>query len=66
MWTVDDDGDLFIGQIHHRPWTIYDAEAVIERNTMARTIGLELADPPYLLRYAEHTETVLWSIERDE
>jgi uncharacterized protein len=65
MWTEDNDGDLFIGQIHHPPWTIYDAEAVIERNTMPETIGLTISEPPALLRYAEHTETVLWMIEPD-
>jgi uncharacterized protein YqjF (DUF2071 family) len=64
LYTVDD-GQVYAGDIHHRPWTIQDAEAEIERNTMTAPLGIELAGDP-LLHYAARQDVVFWPLVRIE
>ncbi len=47
LYTTDSEQRLYRGEIHHEAWPLYDAEAQIEANTMARAAGIELpATPP--------------------
>ena len=44
--------------VEHAPWPLQDAEAEIERNTMAASFGIELpATPPHLL-FARRLDTI--------
>ncbi len=50
--------------IHHRPWPLQPAEAVIDRNTMADAACIRLpADPP-LLHFAGRQDMVAWAPRR--
>jgi uncharacterized protein YqjF (DUF2071 family) len=65
LYTLDDDGNVWRGDIHHRPWPIQAAEADIELNTMGEQIGVDLADRGTpLLHYAHRQDVVFWRIER--
>jgi uncharacterized protein YqjF (DUF2071 family) len=48
------------GDIHHRPWPLQPAEAMIERNTIPAAHGITLPDHPPLLHYAERQDTLTW------
>jgi len=49
---------LFAGDIHHRPWTLPDAEADIAESTMAAPLGIALDGAP-LVRFARRQDVVL-------
>jgi uncharacterized protein len=57
-----EDGRLKRAEIHHRPWPLQPAEAVIEETTILPT-GIELlADDP-LLHYSAQQDVVIWPLE---
>jgi uncharacterized protein YqjF (DUF2071 family) len=50
--------------IHHLPWPLQDAEAEIERNTMAQAAGIELPSTKPLLHFSRELEVLVWWPER--
>lgn len=61
LYTVDD-GRLKRAEIHHRPWSLQPAEAVIEENTMPPE-GVELIDEDPLLHFSARQDVVIWPLE---
>jgi uncharacterized protein len=61
VYVVDEGKTVLRGDIHHRPWPLRLADAEIESNTMARTLGIELAGPP-LLHYSARQDTLIWNL----
>ena len=50
----------YVGEIHHAPWPLQDAEAEVRVNTMAAA-GITL---PPLLHLARRLEVIIWPIKR--
>jgi uncharacterized protein YqjF (DUF2071 family) len=65
LYTVDDHGRVFAGDIHHRPWTIEDAEAEIGANTMTAPHGIDLDGAP-LVQFARRQDVVFWPLQHVE
>jgi uncharacterized protein len=61
LYTVDDGGRVFCGDIHHRPWTLQDAEAEIRANTMTAPLHIDLAGDP-LVQFARRQDVVFWPL----
>ena len=61
LYTVHD-GRIHRAEIHHPPWPIQPAEAVVELNTMAPD-GIELRDDRPLLHFADRQDVVIWPLE---
>ena len=53
------DGVLLRAEIHHAPWPVEPAEAVIEENTLATPFGLTLDETP-LLHFSPGVDAVIW------
>ena len=53
-------GRVQIGEIHHRPWQLEDAEAEIECNELPGSFGLTLPNRPPVLHYSEAIEMQAW------
>lgn len=64
LFTVDKAGHPYTLDIHHPPWPLQPAEAVIERNTMARAAGITLPVVPPLLHFARRQDMVAWGLEK--
>lgn len=47
-------------EIHHPPWPLQRAEAVIERNSMASIAGISLSAVPPVQHFAKRQDTVAW------
>ena len=54
-------GLLLRSEIHHKPWPLQHAEAMIEINTMSE---LKLPDTAPLLHYADRIDVVGWLPEK--
>jgi uncharacterized protein YqjF (DUF2071 family) len=61
LYTLDERQRPLRGDIHHPPWRIRPATARVAGNTMARQIGLDLADEP-LVHLAERQDVVFWKL----
>jgi uncharacterized protein len=61
LYTVDDAGRVYAGDIHHRPWTVQDATADIRANTMTAPHGIELPGDP-LVQFAARQDVVFWPL----
>jgi uncharacterized protein YqjF (DUF2071 family) len=61
LYTVDERGDVFAGDIHHRPWTLQDAVADIRANTMTAMHGIDPAGEP-LVQFARRQDVVFWPL----
>ena len=53
-------GAVQIGEIHHRPWQLQDAEADISRNDLPASFGFTLPNRPPLLHYSHEIEMEAW------
>jgi uncharacterized protein len=58
---AEDEGRLFSADIHHRPWPLERAEAMIDLNTMPPD-GVTLAAEP-VLHYSRRQDVVIWALE---
>jgi uncharacterized protein len=63
LYTVDDRGQLFAGDIHHRPWTVQDAVVDLRENTMTAPHAIALDGDP-LVQFARRQDVVFWPLRR--
>jgi uncharacterized protein len=54
------DGVLLRAEIHHAPWPIEPAEAVIEDNTLADAVGVSVESREALLHFSRGVDAVIW------
>ena len=64
LYAADGDCCLYRGEIHHPPWPLQEATAIVEVNTMTRPLGFELPDELPLRWFSRHLEVVAWPPER--
>lgn len=63
LYSANRKGDIYRGEIDHRPWTLRNAECEIAMNTMGDSQGFAFDGPPHLL-YAEPIQVRAWPIRR--
>jgi uncharacterized protein len=64
LYAANRRGAVWRDDIHHGPWPLQSAEAVIERNTMAEQIGVALPDTVPLLHFARSLAVIAWWPQR--
>lgn len=62
LYSADRRGNVYRGDIHHRPWALQSAESEIQANRMTDQIGLKLPDTRPLLHFAKRLDVVAWRI----
>ena len=55
---------IYRGEIHHLPWPLQDAEAQLERTTVATAAHITLPRASPLLHFAKHLEVLIWPLHR--
>lgn len=60
LFTITGGGDMWRAEIHHAPWLLQSAEAVIERNTVPQAHGIQLPDREPVLHFAARQDTLIW------
>jgi uncharacterized protein len=63
LYTVYEN-QIYRCDIHHLPWPLQDAEARIERNTMAAAAQIALPDSAPLLHFSKALEVLIWPLRR--
>jgi len=64
LYTVDTQGRIYRGDIHHLPWPLQPAFANIESNTMTAPLGIALPSTTPLLHFARRVDAIAWRPER--
>ncbi|GGF85661.1 hypothetical protein GCM10010912_33700 [Paenibacillus albidus] len=64
LYASDRAGRLYIGEIHHLPWPLQEAELHIEHNTSMKALGLTPEGEPSLLTFTKRLEVLLWPIKK--
>jgi uncharacterized protein len=63
LFSANRSGQPIRAHMHHVPWPLEDAEAEIERNTLASAIGIELPDIEPILHYSRRLAVYVWPAE---
>jgi uncharacterized protein YqjF (DUF2071 family) len=63
LYSADRRRQLWRGEIDHLPWPLEAAECQIERNTMARALGIELSVSEPVLHFSRRLEAIIWSLD---
>ncbi|MFB9992143.1 YqjF family protein [Deinococcus oregonensis] len=63
LYSADSSGRVYRGHIHHTPWPLRRAEAVIAENMLADRLGVKLEGQPHLL-HSEQLDVRAWWVER--
>jgi uncharacterized protein YqjF (DUF2071 family) len=59
LYALGGQGRITRAEIHHPPWLLEGAQADLERNTMADSLGIALDGQP-LLHFARNQEVLVW------
>lgn len=60
LYTVLRSGRVLRAQIHHSPWNLQSAEAVITHDTVSAAAGLDLRDSTPRLHFCARQDTLFW------
>ncbi|MEX0886065.1 MAG: DUF2071 domain-containing protein [Phycisphaeraceae bacterium] len=60
LYTVTPGGRPLRGEIHHGPWPLQPAAAILDAQTMTAPLGLSLPEAQPVLHYAHEMEVVAW------
>lgn len=55
-------GRVQVGEIHHAPWTLQNAEAEFEQNGLPGSFGFTLPNRPPVLHYAPEVHMQAWTV----
>ena len=60
LYSAAPNGQVYRGDVHHRPWPLQRAEAEIRVNTMGAQLGLAGLEAAPLLHFARDLEVLAW------
>jgi uncharacterized protein YqjF (DUF2071 family) len=63
LFTRNRAGHAVRSSLHHVPWPLEEAQAEIERNDLAKSIGIELPDIEPVLHYSRRLAVYVWPRE---
>jgi uncharacterized protein len=62
LYATDGKGRILRCEIHHLPWPLQVAEAVLQQNSMVAAAGISIAElKPELLHFSRRQEVVVWA-----
>ncbi|MGN7356725.1 YqjF family protein [Paenibacillus sp. SAF-054] len=64
LYTLSPGGEILVGDIHHLPWPLQEAELEVDTNMMTNYHGFDLADPPSIVTYAKRLEVLFWALRK--
>jgi uncharacterized protein len=64
LFTRTRSGEPMRANIHHIPWPLEEAEAEIEQNDLAASLGIRLPDQEPVLHYSRRLAVYVWQLER--
>ncbi|MFC5448441.1 YqjF family protein [Paenibacillus aestuarii] len=63
LYSTDQKGSLYRGEIDHDPWPLQKAEADILSNTLTESMGITLPDTDPILHFAKTLDVRVWLLQ---
>ncbi len=57
-------GELLRGEIHHPPWSLQKARAILHENSMLESLGIKLSGRPAVLHFSKLQDVIVWQPKR--
>ena len=51
-------GNIYCGDIHHKPWSLQKAQAVISNNTLPTPFGIDISEDEPILHFSKGIDTL--------
>lgn len=64
LYVVDDQGEVWRGEINHLPWTLQPAEAELEPRPIALSNGIDLPEQAPLCHFSRRIDARVWMLDR--
>ena len=64
LYAADKHQKIYRAEIHHPPWPLQPAEALVEADDTTEAWGISRPDQPPILHFARHLKVVSWGLER--
>ncbi|MEC0239749.1 DUF2071 domain-containing protein [Paenibacillus dokdonensis] len=64
LYTLNSSGQILIGEIHHLPWPLQEAELRLDTNTLTNYHGFPLKSDPTLISYTKKLEVFFWPFQK--
>lgn len=64
LYSSDEEGSLYRGEIHHDPWPLQPAKARLDVCDVTSGLGFELPAEEPLLHFAAELDVLAWGVER--
>lgn len=64
LYASDPHGNLYRGEIHHKPWNLQTVQVEIRQNTMSHAAGVLLPDQPPLVQFSRRLDVLVWALEK--
>ena len=63
LYSADRRRRLWRGEIDHEPWPLEAAECMLEKNTLAASLGCDLSTSEPVLHFSRRLEATIWSLD---
>ncbi|KAB2334776.1 DUF2071 domain-containing protein [Cytobacillus depressus] len=64
LYSKDQRGNLYCGEIHHRPWPLQYAESEIHMNTLLSPFNIDLNEVKPISHYSKGVDSLIWNIKK--
>ncbi|MGG4267922.1 DUF2071 domain-containing protein [Peribacillus simplex] len=64
LYSTDNGGNIYCGEIHHRPWPLQKVDAEIYSNTLFTPINFDLTEVKPIFHFSEGVDTLIWNIKK--
>jgi uncharacterized protein len=65
LYSQDRRGNIYCGDIHHKPWPLQKATAEISNNTLPTPFGINISEKKPILHFSNGVDTLFWNIKKD-
>lgn len=64
LYSKDQKGNLYCGEIHHRPWPLQNAESEIPTNSLLSPFNFDLTGVKPISHYSKGVDSFIWNIKK--
>ena len=64
LYSVDRKGNIYCGDIHHKPWSLQKAQAVLSNNTLPAPFGINISVDEPILHFSKGLDALFWNIKK--
>ncbi|GIN70267.1 hypothetical protein J14TS2_07420 [Bacillus sp. J14TS2] len=64
LYSSNNRGNIYCGEIHHRPWPLQKAKIEVDKNTLFTPYQLDLAQGEPIAHFSTGVDSLMWNIKK--